>query len=101
MINIEDVLIALANRHRLSILRSIVGSESKGIIVGAATELMPVNQSTTSFHLIKMRKAGVLTRVDSGRIHIYSINTETIKELIEYLNNVIKECEKENHNEAE
>lgn len=97
MISIEKVLIALANHHRLSILKSI--AENKGMIVNAATNILPISQSTTSHHLIKMRRANILNRVDNGRLHIYSINVKVLEEVMKYLENIIKECKKENHNE--
>ncbi len=87
--NIEDLLVALAHRNRLKILKEIVSAGQEGLIVGAAAELVPVKSGTISYHLKKMLKAGLLLVKESGRFRIYKVNPEGVEELINFLNSTI------------
>ncbi len=57
---IEPILTALANRHRIKLINVISEEGNKGIIVSAATELLGVSQPTVSHHLLKMKEANLL-----------------------------------------
>jgi len=92
--NAERILNALARYHRLRILDIISESGNEGLIVTAATKLLPVGQSTTTHHLTLMLNAGVLNMAVEGHYHLYRINVETLEWIVNYLNNVITKCKK-------
>ncbi len=91
---VEPILVAIANRHRLRIINTISNANNRGIIVGAASKLLGLSQPTVSHHLQKMREANVLDMVSNSYCHVHTINVDTLKFLIGYLQNVIDKCER-------
>ena len=76
----EDLLKALANRHRLMILCQIAGGERS---VGELAEFLNLRDSTVSQHLALLRKDGLVATRREGQIVWYSIASPAARRLVE------------------
>jgi len=54
-------------------------------MVGTIGEHMDIPATTLSFHLDKLRRAGLITKRREGRASIYTANYETLVDTIKYL----------------
>jgi len=88
--NIEELLVALAHRNRLALLKQIVDAGDNGLLISNATGSIPVQTGTISFHLNKMLKAKLLEVKESGRYRFYRINDEAIESLRFFLSTLDK-----------
>jgi DNA-binding transcriptional ArsR family regulator len=76
----EDLLKALANRHRLMILCQIAGGERS---VGELAEFLGLRDSTVSQHLALLRKDGLVATRREGQTVWYSIASPAARRLVE------------------
>ncbi|PHS28459.1 MAG: transcriptional regulator [Robiginitomaculum sp.] len=76
---------ALAQESRLAIFRLLIETAPKGMMVGAIGEHMDMPATTLSFHLDKLRHAGLLTKRHEGRARVYTANYDTLVGTIKYL----------------
>ena len=76
----EDMLKALANRHRLMILCQIAESERS---VGELADLLGLRDSTVSQHLALLRKDGLVTTRREGQTVWYAIADPAARRMIE------------------
>jgi ArsR family transcriptional regulator, arsenate/arsenite/antimonite-responsive transcriptional repressor len=78
-------LAALAQNNRLDVFRLLVEAGPEGMPAGhiAASLRLPPNALT--FHLDRLREAGLVTVRRDGRMMIYSAQFATMNGLIEYL----------------
>ena len=78
----EELLKALANRHRLTILcRLIDGERSVGKLAG----FLDLRASTVSQHLALLRKDGLVSTRRDGQTIWYAIASTPAKKLVETL----------------
>jgi len=79
------ILAALAQDNRLDVFRLLVEAGPEGMPAGhiAASLRMPPNALT--FHLDRLREAGLVNVRRDGRMMIYSAQFAAINGLIEYL----------------
>lgn len=80
-----EALSALAQEHRLSLFRLLVQAGSEGIAAGALAESLSVPNSSLSFHLAHLNRAGLIEQRREGRSLIYSANYDAMNALVGYL----------------
>jgi DNA-binding transcriptional ArsR family regulator len=78
----EELLKAMANRHRLMILCQLLESERS---VGDLASLLDLRDSTVSQHLALLRKDGLVSTRRDGQTIFYSIDSEPARRMIETL----------------
>jgi ArsR family transcriptional regulator, arsenate/arsenite/antimonite-responsive transcriptional repressor len=84
-IKVIAALDALAQESRLAIFRLLIEIAPEGMMVGAIGEHMDMPAATLSFHLDKLRHAGLVARRREGRASIYTANYDTLVGTIKYL----------------
>jgi DNA-binding transcriptional ArsR family regulator len=75
----EDMLKALANRHRLMILCQLNGGETP---VGELAALLGLRDSTVSQHLALLRKDGLVSTRREGQTIWYALASEPVRRLV-------------------
>jgi DNA-binding transcriptional ArsR family regulator len=78
----EELLKALANRHRLLILCQLIEQERS---VGELAELLSLRDSTVSQHLALLRKDDLVSTRREGQTIWYAIASEPARKLVETL----------------
>ena len=76
---------ALAGEHRLALFRLLVQAGNDGMAAGAIAERLGVPNSSLSFHLAQLHKAGLITQERQHRSLIYRANYPTMNALVGYL----------------
>lgn len=75
----EEMLKALANRHRLMILCQLNSGENS---VGDLADMLGVRDSTVSQHLALLRKDGLVTTRRDGQTIWYALASEPVRRLV-------------------
>jgi DNA-binding transcriptional ArsR family regulator len=75
----EDMLKALANRHRLMILCQLIDGERS---VGDLAAFMDLRDSTVSQHLALLRKDGLVSTRRDGQTIWYALASEPVRKLV-------------------
>lgn len=83
--NAIDALSALAQEHRLALFRLLVQAGEGGMSAGSLAEALSVPNSSLSFHLAHLNRAGLIEQRRDGRSLIYTANYAAMDELIGYL----------------
>jgi ArsR family transcriptional regulator len=83
--NVIDALAALAQENRLDAYRLLVQAGPDGITAGEIAATLGLPPNTLSFHLDRLRQAGLVTVRRSGRSMIYAARYETMNALIGFL----------------
>jgi DNA-binding transcriptional ArsR family regulator len=78
-------LTALAQESRLDAFRLLVRAGPGGLPAGHVAEALDVSPNTLTFHLDRLREAGLVTVRRDGRSMIYSARYETMNALLGYL----------------
>ena len=78
----EEMLKALANRHRLMILCQLIEAERS---VGELAEFLELRDSTVSQHLAWLRKDGLVATRRDGQTIWYALASEPARKLVETL----------------
>ncbi|MBS0274708.1 MAG: helix-turn-helix transcriptional regulator [Proteobacteria bacterium] len=78
----EEMLKALANRHRLMILCQLVGGERP---VRDLADFLGLRDSTVSQHLALLRRDGLVETRREGQTIWYSLASEPMRRLVETL----------------
>lgn len=78
----EEMLKALANRHRLMILCQLNGGENS---VGELATMLGVRDSTVSQHLALLRKDGLVSTRREGQTIWYALASEPVRRLVSTL----------------
>ena len=76
---------ALAQEHRLTLFRLLVQAGEPGMPAGAIAESLGVPNSSLSFHLAQLHRAGLVTQARQHRSLIYSADYTAMNALIGYL----------------
>jgi ArsR family transcriptional regulator len=76
---------ALAQEHRLALFRLLVQAGADGMPAGAVAEALGIPNSSLSFHLAQLRRAGLAKQERRGRSLIYSADYEAMNALMSYL----------------
>lgn len=80
-----DALGALAQDHRLAAFRILVQAGEAGLAAGAIAEQLGLPNSSLSFHLTHLTRAGLITQRRRGRSLIYSADYSAMNALIGFL----------------
>ena len=83
------LMAVLGHRLRIEIWRVLLPYKSAGLSAGAIAVQTDMAPSSLSFHLQQMVKAGLLALRHDGRYTIYSVNTEIVVALFDYLSNAV------------
>ena len=78
-------LAALAQEHRLALFRLLVQAGGEGLPAGALAEALSVPNSSLSFHLAHLNRAGLIEQRREGRSLIYTANYDSMNDLVAYL----------------
>lgn len=78
-------LAALAQEHRLALFRLLVQAGEDGMPAGAIAETLGIPNSSLSFHLAQLHRAGLIGQERRHRSLIYSTNYESMNALVAYL----------------
>lgn len=70
---LERLLKALADRHRLRILNILLAADGQPVCVCAFPPLLGISQPTVSHHLKQLLEAGLLEREKRGTFAYYSL----------------------------
>ena len=80
-----DALAALAQEHRLALFRLLVQAGQDGLPAGALAVALGIPNSSLSFHLAHLNRAGLIEQTREGRSLIYTANYDAMNQLIGYL----------------
>ncbi|MBX9796569.1 helix-turn-helix transcriptional regulator [Sphingomonas sp.] len=80
-----DALGALAQQHRLAVFRLLVQAGERGMAAGAIAEALGVPNSSLSFHLAQLSRAGLVGQDRQHRSLIYRANFAAMNALVAYL----------------
>ena len=80
-----DALGALAQEHRLALFRRLIQAGPDGMAAGALAEALGVPNSSLSFHLAHLTRAGLIEQRRAGRSLIYSADYRAMDLLVGYL----------------
>ena len=76
---------ALAQEHRLALFRLLVQAGETGMPAGAIADALGVPNSSLSFHLGQLRRAGLVLQERRHRSLIYRANYPATNKLVAYL----------------
>ena len=80
-----EALGALAQEHRLTLFRLLVQAGDEGMPAGTIAQTLGVPNSSLSFHLAHLTRAGLIRQRRQGRSLIYTANYAAMNALINYL----------------
>jgi DNA-binding transcriptional ArsR family regulator len=78
-------LAALAQEHRLALFRHLVQAGDEGLAAGAIAEALGIPNSSLSFHLAHLTRAGLIRQRRAGRSLIYTADYAAMNALVGYL----------------
>jgi ArsR family transcriptional regulator len=78
-------LAALAQEHRLALFRLLVQAGEDGMPAGAIAGALGVPNSSLSFHLAQLHRAGLIHQERRHRSLIYSADYASMNALVAYL----------------
>lgn len=76
---------ALAQEHRLALFRLLVQAGEDGMPAGAIAEALGVPNSSLSFHLAQLSRAGLVRQERQHRSIIYRADYPAMNALVSYL----------------
>src|SRR5688500_6020463 len=76
---------ALAQEHRLALFRLLVQAGGEGMAAGAIAEALGVPNSSLSFHLAQLVRAGLISQQRRGRSLVYAADYAAMNALVGYL----------------
>jgi DNA-binding transcriptional ArsR family regulator len=76
---------ALAQEHRLALFRLLVQAGRDGMAAGAIAEALGVPNSSLSFHLGQLSRAGLIAQERRHRSLIYRADFDAMNALVSYL----------------
>jgi ArsR family transcriptional regulator, arsenate/arsenite/antimonite-responsive transcriptional repressor len=80
-----DMLAALGNETRLSIVRLLLQAHPDGLVVGEIGAELGVMASTLSHHLEKLKMEGLVSVKRESTFLRYTANTEALEEILGFL----------------
>src|SRR5215470_19686857 len=78
-------LSALAQDHRLEVYRVLVQAGPEGMAAGDIATAVGIAPNTLTFHLDRLRHAGLISVARHGRSLVYAARYETMNNLLGYL----------------
>ena len=83
--SVVDALSALANESRLEVFRLLVPEGPNGLPAGEIGNRLGIPANALSFHLTRLRHAGLVTVRRNGQQKIYAAIYEGMQGLMDYL----------------
>jgi ArsR family transcriptional regulator, arsenate/arsenite/antimonite-responsive transcriptional repressor len=83
--NAISALGALAQEHRLALFRLLVQAGADGMAAGAIADALGVPNSSLSFHLAQLNRAGLIRQERRHRSLIYRADYAAMNALVGYL----------------
>jgi ArsR family transcriptional regulator len=83
--SIVTALAALAQEHRLALFRLLVQAGPEGMAAGAIAAALGVPNSSLSFHLAQLSRAGLVRQERRHRSILYSADYGAMNALVGYL----------------
>ena len=83
--NAVTALASLAQEHRLALFRLLVRAGGEGMAAGAIAAKLGVPNSSLSFHLAQLSRAGLVTQERRHRSLVYRADFAAMNALIAYL----------------
>ena len=80
-----EALGALAHEHRLALFRLLVQAGAAGMPAGAIAEALALPNSSLSFHLAHLTRAGLIRQTRQSRSLIYTADYAAMNGLVGYL----------------
>lgn len=80
-----EALGALAHEHRLALFRLLVQTGAGGMPAGAIAEALALPNSSLSFHLAHLTRAGLIRQTRQSRSLIYTADYAAMNDLVGYL----------------
>lgn len=80
-----EALGALAQEHRLALFRLLVQAGEDGMAAGALATTLGIPNSSLSFHLAHLTRAGLIEQRRDGRSLIYTADYRAMDRLVGYL----------------
>lgn len=80
-----EALSALAQEHRLALFRLLVQAGKPGLAAGQIAHALGMPNSSLSFHLNQLQRAGLIAQRREGRSLIYSADYRAMDRLVAYL----------------
>ena len=80
-----EALGALAHEHRLALFRLLVQAGADGMPAGAIAEALALPNSSLSFHLAHLTRAGLIRQQRQSRSLIYTADYAAMNGLVGYL----------------
>ena len=80
-----DALGALAQEHRLQLFRLLVQAGNEGMAAGELARAIAIPNSSLSFHLGHLTRAGLIEQRRAGRSLIYTADYRAMDRLVAYL----------------
>jgi len=78
-------LASLAQEHRLALFRLLVQTGPDGMAAGALAEALAIPNSSLSFHLAHLNRAGLIGQRREGRSLIYTADFDAMNALVGFL----------------
>ena len=78
-------LAALAQEHRLALFRRLVQAGETGMAAGAIADALGIPNSSLSFHLTQLSRAGLIRQQRRSRSLIYTADFAAMNALVGYL----------------
>jgi ArsR family transcriptional regulator len=78
-------LSALAQEHRLALFRLLVQAGEEGLAAGAIAERLGIPNSSLSFHLAQLARAGLVRQERRHRSILYRADYAAMNGLVAYL----------------
>ena len=82
---VVNALSALAQEHRLALFRLLVQAGEQGMSAGEIADALGIPNSSSSFHLAALTKAGLIRKERHSRWLIYSADYTAMNALVGYL----------------
>ena len=83
--SVVGALAALAQEHRLRLFRLLVQAGEGGMAAGAIADALGIPNSSLSFHLNQLSRAGLVTQERRHRSLIYRADYRSMNALVAYL----------------
>ena len=80
-----EALGALAQEHRLQLFRLLVQAGAEGMAAGELARAIAIPNSSLSFHLAHLTRAGLIEQRRAGRSLIYTADYRAMDRLVAYL----------------
>ena len=83
--NLLNVFSALSQGSRLDIFKLLIEYGDEGLSAGDISKKLNITKNTLSFHLLLLTQAGMLDKKRKGTFIFYSVNFNTVQQLIDFL----------------